>query len=75
MKVREIEKLLNEALEAAKMENCHFGFNTVSNEYTERIVEDTKLYRETWIIHPLRRALKLLEAGSSCKRFNRGGIS
>lgn len=69
MKVREIEKLLNEALEASKMENVSFTFNPKD---TEHIVETTKLYRETWIIWKIRRAIELLEEGSTGKKLKGG---
>lgn len=58
---------LEEAKKSATMEHAGFGgiwpaevTLKTSQEYTDFIVKETALYRETWIISPLKEALEVL---------------
>lgn len=68
MRKREVLELLNRALIDARMERA--GFNSIAHEgplptteaeVTEFIKERTRIYRESWIISPIQRAINLIE--------------
>lgn len=54
-KLKAIEEI-KRAIEYARFTNASFG----TEAYTNEIKEATKLYRESWIIGSLERALELL---------------
>jgi hypothetical protein len=63
-----LKSLIKSALQAAKMEGAGFQSNfsddslpTNEEEVTEFIKKRSELYRETWIIKPLKTALEKLE--------------
>jgi len=63
-----LKSLIKEALRAARMEGAGFQSNfpdvplpTDEKDVTEFIKKRSELYRETWIIKPLKRALEKLE--------------
>lgn len=65
---------VKEMLRIAKMENAGFGFpedivtfHGRETHIDEFIKEQTRLYRETWLIAPLERLLNELEAKSKKK--------
>ncbi len=57
MRKKEVIENLEYALNAAMMSGAFFK----SEKITEQIKEATRLYRETWIIHPLKLALEELK--------------
>ena len=64
MKVKEIIKLVKDAIEYTKMTNA--GFSKTPNDmpdkdYTKEIIEATRIYRNTWIIGTLELALEELK--------------
>ena len=68
MRKREVLELLNRALTDAQMERASFSqihpkgpFPTCEAEVDKFIKDRTRLYRESWIIGPLRQAIKLIE--------------
>lgn len=68
MRKRDILKNLEEALEATRMEKAGFGDicsnKTVTleeSEVTDFIRERTLLYRRTWIIYRLERAIEIIK--------------
>lgn len=64
---KEADKLvlqLKQALRSAKMESANFegmssGIDPKENK-TEFIKEETRLYRQSWIVHPLEKVLEQL---------------
>ena len=66
MRKREVLAQLREALAAAEMERADFDayMDTVTLEHgqvTTFIRERTRIYRDSWIIAPLKRAIKEIE--------------
>lgn len=68
MRKREVLELLNRALTDAYMERASFSqlhargpFPTNEAEVDKFIKDRTRLYRESWIIGPLKRAIRLIE--------------
>jgi hypothetical protein len=68
MRKREVLELLNRALVDAHMERAAFSqlhpkgpFPTSEAEVDKFIKDRTRLYRESWIIGPLKQAIKLIE--------------
>jgi hypothetical protein len=75
MRKKQIIEDLEDALKSASFENT--GFKNLWSEEndplpkTEKEVDEfikrrTRLYRETWIIHPIERALKALKGNNNC---------
>lgn len=69
MRKREILEILNRVLVDTRMERAGFSqlhtkgpFPATEGEVTEFIKERTRIYRESWIISPLERAIRLIEA-------------
>lgn len=56
MKLKKLERLIEEAIEGATFER-----GASLNQETKEITEKTKLYRETWIIQPLEDALDVVK--------------
>lgn len=53
-----VVRRINDAIKAATMENASFGgVGPDSNKITQMIRDETRFYRETWIIGPLKQAL------------------
>lgn len=79
-KAKKLIELLEKSRVAAKMHNANFSgvhANTVTVNYndhgfafgdkvdvTDLIAKETRLYRETWIIDPIDKAIKILEEES-----------
>lgn len=68
MRKREVLELLNRALIDAQMERANFNsliplenLPKTEGEVTEFIKGRTRLYRESWIVSPLKQAIKLIE--------------
>lgn len=64
MQTKEVLRNLKDALQAARMESCGFtlpGRPYFNQEDTPAIVEATRLYRESWIIGPIERAIAEIE--------------
>lgn len=68
MRKREVLGLLNQVLIDAQMERAAFSqihakgpFPTNEAEVDKFIKDRTRLYRESWIIAPLKRAIHLIE--------------
>lgn len=66
-KQEEILRLLNAALESARLTRADFGqinssgsFPTQERQVTKFIRERTRLYRESWIVSPLEEAIALI---------------
>lgn len=64
---QELLRLFEDALRSAKLETADFGticqsgpFPTQERQVTKFIRERTRLYRESWIISPLREAIKIV---------------
>ena len=67
MRKRELLEILNRALLDAQVERASFSqlhskgpFPTTEAEVTAFIRERTRIYRESWIIAPLKSAIKLV---------------
>lgn len=63
MKRKQVISDIKQAIEAAQMTRARFSLSGgMSNDVdTERIKVATYLYRDTWILEPLRAALRELE--------------
>lgn len=68
MRKREVLEILNRVLIDAQMERAAFGqlntrepLPTNEAEVDKFIKERTRLYRQSWIISPLKRAITLIE--------------
>lgn len=48
--------VLRAALDSAHMEDAHFG------SHTKLIKDETRLYRQSWLIAPLETAIKIIES-------------
>lgn len=59
----DVLRLLREARESATMKNASFGgFGKEGEKKTKEIKEETRLYRQSWIISPLDRVINQLES-------------
>jgi hypothetical protein len=58
-----IIKALRDARKAATYESACLDNDPVKDAY---IKEETRLYNNTWIVHPLDKALKWAEGGKKC---------
>ena len=74
MRKREVLGLLNQVLVDAQMERASFSqiatkgpFPTTEAEVTAFIKERTRIYRESWIISPIKRVIELVERDGKAK--------
>jgi hypothetical protein len=65
MKTKEIRKNLLEALEKATFVTAGFGFTDNKLDYDCK--NETRLFRETWLIPPIIEALRLVDPCQNCK--------
>lgn len=68
MRKREVLELLNRALTSARMDRADFNsiiplenLPKTEIEVTKFIKDRTRLYRESWIVNPIKRAINLIE--------------
>jgi hypothetical protein len=64
MKTKEIRKNLLEALEKATFVTAGFGFTDNKLDYDCK--NETRLFRETWLIPPIIEALRLVDPCKTC---------
>lgn len=66
MKTKKIITLLEDARKAATFETAGFSYD---KDLDKKVKDLTSLYRDTWIIHPLDRALALLKGEDTYENY------